>query len=166
MTPLLPWMRYLLRFVAVYNVLAGLTMLAFYHESYKFLGVPKPAMNLPIQLNGALVILFGIGYWLVQRDPLDNRNLLRLGMWSKALGSMLGTYYVLAGKLPPVFFVLLFVSDIVYLPPFYVIQRRIDQLAAERKQQIAALLGTFESSTRDEDQLASRRREARLAQSR
>ena len=81
MAPLLPWMRYLLRFVAVYNVLAGITMLAFYHESFKFLGVPKPAMNLPIQLNGALVILFGVGYWLTQRDPLDNRNLLRLAIY-------------------------------------------------------------------------------------
>ncbi|MBX9790842.1 MAG: hypothetical protein K2Y37_18135 [Pirellulales bacterium] len=141
MTPLLPWMRYLLRFVAVYNVLAGLVMLVFYHESFKFLGVQKPTMNLPIQLDGALVILFGVGYWLVQREPLDNRNLLRLGMWSKALGSLLGTYYVWVGKLPPVFFALLFVSDIIYLPPFWVMQRRIDRLAAERKRQVAELLG-------------------------
>ena len=159
MTPLLPWMRYLLRFVAVYNVLAGITMLAFYHESFKFLGVPKPAMNLPIQLNGVLVILFGIGYWLTQRDPLDNRNLLRLGMWSKALGSLLGTYYVIAGKLPPVFLGLLFVSDIIYLPPFYIIQRRIDRLAAERKKQIAALWEESESrgrGDRDSDRISRR----------
>ena len=159
MAPLLPWMRYLLRFVAVYNVLAGITMLAFYHESFKFLGVPKPAMNLPIQLNGALVILFGVGYWLTQRDPLDNRNLLRLGMWSKALGSMLGTYYVWAGKLPPVFLGLLFVSDIIYLPPFYLIQRRIDRLAAERKKQIASLLEESESRgrrDRDSDRISRR----------
>ena len=116
-------------------------------------------MNLPIQLNGALVILFGIGYWLTQRDPLDNRNLLRLGMWSKALGSLLGTYYVIAGKLPPVFLGLLFVSDIIYLPPFYIIQRRIDRLAAERKKQIAALWEESESrgrGDRDSDRISRR----------
>ncbi|MGD9646000.1 MAG: hypothetical protein AB7U73_09820 [Pirellulales bacterium] len=158
MTPLLPWMRYLLRFVAVYNVLAGLTMLAFYHEAFKFLGVQKPTMNLPIQLNGALVILFGVGYWLTQRDPLENRNLLRLGMWSKALGSTLGTYYVWVGKLPPVFFALLFVSDIIYLPPFWLIQRRIDRLAAERKRRVAQLLGeqTTERDAHDDSPAARR----------
>jgi hypothetical protein len=87
----------------------------------------KPQLNLPIQLVGILVGLFGLGYWMVASDPFANRNILLLGFWSKALGSLLGIYYVGAGKLPPLFLAVLLVSDIGYLPPFYVILRRLKE---------------------------------------
>ena len=128
MEPLKPWMRWLLGFVGCYNLLAGLTMMVFYHESFRFLGVPKPHLMLPVQLVGILVGLFGVGYWMVVRNPVENRNLLVLGFWSKALGSSLGVGYVLLGKLPPVFLVILFFADIIYLPPFLVIMRRLAAL--------------------------------------
>jgi hypothetical protein len=125
-------MNFVLRFVAVYNVLAGVNMFCFYHESYKAMGVAKPELNLPIQLVGVLVALFGVGYWMVANNPVENRNILLLGFWSKLLGSVLGIYYVSAGKLAPIFLAILFFSDIIYLPPFYVILRRLFRLAAER----------------------------------
>ncbi len=56
------WMKRLLWFVGGYNILAGITMLLFYHESFKFMGVAKPHLMLPIQLVGMLVGLFGVGY--------------------------------------------------------------------------------------------------------
>lgn len=133
MAPLLPWMKAVLRFVAVYNVLAGFSMLVFYHESYKLMGISKPDVNLPLQLVGILVALFGVGYWLVASNPIENRNILMLGFWSKALGSVLGIYYVALGKLPPVFLAMLFVSDLVYLPPFILILLRLYRLAGERQ---------------------------------
>lgn len=120
-----PWMTRLLWFVGGYNLLAGLGMLCFYHEGYKLLGVEKPQLNLPIQLVGVLVGLFGLGYWMVASHPHENRNILVLGFWSKALGSVLGVYYVCVGKLPPAFLLALFFSDIIYLPPFYIILRRL-----------------------------------------
>jgi hypothetical protein len=131
------WMKRLLWFVGGYNILAGVTMLCFYHESFKVMGVAKPQMNLPIQLVGMLVGLFGIGYWLVAANPAENRNLLVLGFWSKLLGSALGVYYVAAGKLPLAFLAVLFVSDVAYLPPFYLIMRRLARLAAEREALLA-----------------------------
>ena len=130
MSPLRPWMTFVLRFVAVYNVLAGLCMLVFYHESYKLMGLAKPTLVMPLQLVGILVALFGVGYWLVANDPVENRNVLMLGFWSKALGSLLGIYYVARGDLPPVFLVVLFLADIVYLPPFAIILRRLYREAA------------------------------------
>jgi hypothetical protein len=128
-SPLAPWMTRLLWFVGGYNLLAGVGMFAFYHEGYKLLGIVKPQLNLPIQLVGVLVGLFGVGYWLVAAKPVENRNLLMLGFWSKALGSLLGLYYVAVGKLPPLFLVILFFSDIVYLPPFVAILRRLYRAA-------------------------------------
>ena len=122
---LAPWMSRLLWFVGGYNLLAGVGMFCFYHEGFKLLGVAKPALNLPIQLVGILVGLFGVGYWMVAADPVQNRNILLLGFWSKLLGSVLGIYYVTVGKLPLFFLAILFVSDFGYLVPFWMILRRL-----------------------------------------
>ncbi|HEY1784151.1 MAG TPA: hypothetical protein VGG30_01335 [Pirellulales bacterium] len=127
--PLLPWMRLVLRIASIYNLLAALAMVVFYHEVSKVLGMPKPKPIMPFQLDGLLVGLFGVGYWLVASRPLENRNVLWLGFWSKLLGTLLCGYHVIHGDLPLSFVPLVAVSDFVYLPPFYVIARRLDRLA-------------------------------------
>jgi hypothetical protein len=119
-------MWYLLRFAGTFNLLAGFSMIVFYHEGFKLLGVEKPSLVMPLQLVGILVALFGVGYHLVANAPIENRNLLMLGFWSKFLGSCIGTYYVARGKLPPQFMAMLFFADIIYLPFFWQILRRID----------------------------------------
>ena len=129
--PLLPWMRFVLRFVAVFNVLAGLFMLVCTHETYKIIGMPKPQISFPMQLVGILVGLFGVGYYLVAKSPLENRAVLMLGFWSKFLGSCLGTAYVLRGRLPWQFVLVFLLADVIYLPPFYIILRRLYRIAAE-----------------------------------
>ena len=77
--PLLRWMNFVLRFVAFFNVGAGLFMLIGYHETYKIIGMNKPDISFPIQLVGILVGLFGVGYYLVAKNPTENRSLLLLG---------------------------------------------------------------------------------------
>ena len=130
--PLEKWMKFLLRFVAAFNVGAGLFMLIGYHETYKIIGMEKPSISFPIQLVGILVGLFGVGYYLVVKNPIENRAVLMLGFWSKFLGSCLGTYYVVRGQLPLRFVVIYFFADVIYLPPFYLILQRLYALARER----------------------------------
>jgi CDP-diglyceride synthetase len=130
---LLPWMKFVLRFVAVYNVCAGVHMVVGYHETYQMIGMPKPEVHFPIQLVGILVALFGVGYYLVAKNPIENRTVLLLGFWSKFLGSCLGTYYVARGILPLRFVAVFLFSDVIYLPPFYLILQRLNRLAAEAK---------------------------------
>jgi hypothetical protein len=124
-------MIFVLRFAGTYNVLAGLSMICLYHEGYKLLGIAKPELILPVQVMGVLVGLFGVGYHLVANRPVENRNILLLGFWSKALASVLATWYIVVGPLPPWFFVVLFFSDIIYLPLFYMILRRLRPPAAQ-----------------------------------
>ena len=76
-------------------------MICLYHEGFKLLGVPKPAIALPVQVMGILVGLFGVGYLLVAANPVENRNLLMLGFWSKAFSSAAALWYVAMGSLPP-----------------------------------------------------------------
>jgi small multidrug resistance pump len=127
--PLLPWMRTLLQFAGGYNLLAALGMVVFYHEGCRLIGMDKPSPIMPVQLVGLLVGLFGVGYWMVARRPLENRGVLWLGFWSKLLGSLLSGYHVARGTLPPIFIPLVTLSDVIYLPPFFIIARRLDRLA-------------------------------------
>lgn len=130
--PLKPWMWWVLRIAGTFNLLAGFSMCVFYSEGFHMLGLKKPPLMLPLQLVGVLVALFGVGYHLVASNPVENRNVLMLGFLSKFLGSVLGIGYVVLGKITPVFLLLLLFADIAYLPPFWVILRRLYRLARER----------------------------------
>lgn len=101
-------------------------MIVFYHEGYRMIDVPKPELVLPIQVTGILVIIFGVGYHLSASDPVRNRNVLMLGLWSKLLCSLWALGYVATGMLPWWFTLVLIGADIGYLPFFYLILRRID----------------------------------------
>ena len=93
-----------------------------------------------MQLVGMLVGLFGVGYWLVALNPVENRNVLMLGFWSKVLGSILGVYYLARGGCRWTFLPVLFFADMIYLPPFLVIMHRLYRLAAERRMEKGPLL--------------------------
>ena len=124
-TALDPWMTKLMWAAAAFNVVAGLGMILLYHEGYKLLQIPKPELALPTQLVGTLVVLFGIGYAIVARDPFGNANVLRLGWWSKALGSVLTFYHYSQGNVPWTLPVLVLFADVAWLLPFWLIHRRI-----------------------------------------
>ncbi len=118
-------MHGVLKFAGVYNVLAGICMMAFYHEGFKTLGLAKPDFNMPIQLVGVLVAIFGVGYLIVDRDPIDNRNVLLIGLLSKFFGPLLAFFYVANGTLPLMMLVVLFFADIIYWVPFWLIYRTL-----------------------------------------
>ena len=129
--PLLPWMRFFLRLAGTYNLAAGASMVCFYHEGYKLVGIAKPELVLPIQTMGILVALFGVGYHWVASNPITNRNILVLGFWSKLLGPLMAFRYIVDGTLPGWFIIILVFSDLGYLPFFYVIIRRLRKFATQ-----------------------------------
>jgi len=111
----------------MFNILAGFSMICFHHEGYKLLGLSKPELIMPVQVMGILVGLFGVGYLMVASNPVENRNILVLGFLSKAISSVLALYYVAVGPLTLSFIPVVFFSDIIYLPPFYVLIRRLHE---------------------------------------
>lgn len=124
-------MTLVIRIAGYWNLLAGLSMILFYHEGFKALGATKPNPPFSTQILGVLVALFGWGYHLVASDPIKNRNLLMLGFWSKAAATILSVVYVAAGRLPWWFTLVVFLADTIYLPPFFLILRRIDNAVEE-----------------------------------
>lgn len=132
MNPLTPWMKFTLYFVAVYNVVGGLSMLADPAGTYRLIGIPRPESDYPLHLCGAIIGLFGVGYYQVARRPLENRGVLALGMASKLLGAAIGVTHVALGRIPPSFLPVVLVSDVIYVPLFWLILRRLDRMATER----------------------------------
>jgi len=127
---LLPWMRFVLRVAGGFNLLAGAGMIGLHHEGFKLLGVSKPAVALPVQVMGILVGLFGVGYLMVARNPVENRNILLLGTLSKAISSVVAFWYVLMGRLPWWFAIVVLLADVIYVPPFCAILARLRRIAA------------------------------------
>ena len=131
MSPLSPWMTIVLRVAGCFNLLAGVSMICFYHEGYELLRVAKPQLVLPVQVMGILVALFGVGYLIVAAKPAENRNLLLLGTLSKAIAAVFALYYVAIGTLPWWFAIAVFFADIIYVPPFCLILRRLYRAGSE-----------------------------------
>ena len=125
---LLTWMRFILRFAGTFNLLAGLGMICLYHEGFKAVDLAAPKMALPVQVMGILVALFGVGYFMVAARPERNRDLLLLGMLSKAISSVFALAYVGSGQLPWHSAVVVLFSDIIYVPLFWIIWRRLCRL--------------------------------------
>ena len=70
---------------AVFNWLVGLGLLFDASLLFRLFGVtPLPTEFLFVQLFAWLVIVFGIGYYWVSRDPGSNISLIKLGMLGKA----------------------------------------------------------------------------------
>jgi len=126
-----PWMRRVLRTAGWYNIVAGLSMMILYHEGFKLLGLDKPEMNLPIQLVGMLVGIFGVGYLMAARKPIENRNILLLGFLSKLFGPLLALGYIVGGQLPMAMIPILIVADIIYLAPFWMIYRECCRISLQ-----------------------------------
>lgn len=123
------WWKIVLVIAAFYNVLAGFAMMIFYHEGFAGLGLEKTSFNLPIQLVGMCVALFGIGYWITSQNPVENRNVLLLGMLSKLIGPLLAIRYIMRGDLPVWILIVFFFADLIYLVPFWLIYTRSRSLA-------------------------------------
>lgn len=138
-------MHLLLKFAGGYNIVAGISMILFYHEGFRLLGIPKPEFSLPIQLVGLLVALFGVGYLMVERAPVENRNILLLGFLSKLLGPMMAVGYILQGDLPMSMIPVLFLADTIYLMPFWMIYRKASELS--RRPEHFEVLGHLGNST-------------------
>ena len=126
-SPLSNGLRFILKFAGYYNIVAGLAMVIFYHEGFRALGVPKPDFVLPIQLVGVLVAIFGVGYLIAERNPVENRNIVLLGFLSKLLGPLLAIMHIASGSLPIMMLAVLFFADGIYLIPFWIIYRQLSR---------------------------------------
>ena len=69
---------------ALFNFAVGLPMLLAPETLLPLIGQPVPADLLMTRLAALLIVVLGIGYGMVARDPVANRPILWLGILGKA----------------------------------------------------------------------------------
>lgn len=63
-------------------------------------GLPPPCDPLTLQLFLVSVFLFGLGFFWVAQDPLNNRAFVKVGIIGKPLIAFIFLGHVLAGNIP------------------------------------------------------------------
>jgi hypothetical protein len=94
------WIRPLFVVAALYDVVLGLVYLVAYPALYARAGVALPNHPGYVQLNALFVIVAGVGFGLVARSPVRNRDIIHMGVLFKASYAGIIFYYMARGLMP------------------------------------------------------------------
>lgn len=115
--------RTLFLVAALYDFILGAVFVVAGEPILTAIGMALPPHVAYIQLAAIFIMVQGLGYWLVYRDPFANLGLVRVGVAYKATYSGLALYYLVIGQLPSVFFVPWAVVDVLFLISFVIFLR-------------------------------------------
>lgn len=99
----LPWVRILFAVAGVYDFVIGAAFIGFGPQLFDTSGVPQPNHWGYIQFGALMLIIFGVMFFAVARDPQANRNLIPYGMLLKISYTGLVAYYCTTTDLPLLF---------------------------------------------------------------
>ena len=102
---------------AVYDILLGLIFGLFYKLVYNAFETTLPNHAGYIQLVAMYLLIFGIGFWCVAKNPMANLGIIRLGIMMKAAFIIVVVGHLLFGSVPS-FYVPFAVIDAVFLVLF------------------------------------------------
>lgn len=97
--PLIGWRRFFLA-AGLFNVFGGLMGFATLESGFSNHAMELPRYPYALQLLFLMVIIMGVGYLMVWRDPLRHRGIVWLGLMTKVAGLVM-TYWALhTGQMP------------------------------------------------------------------
>jgi small multidrug resistance pump len=110
---------------ALWNLLGGAFIVLATNWIFSSAGLAPPVPPLYYQAWIALFLTFGIGYWIVSRDPYPNRNIALLGMIGKLAFAGVFVYNLLAfeGQVPR-FFLIPAAGDLIFAFLFWLYLRQ------------------------------------------
>lgn len=94
------WVRPLFWTAAIYDFVLGVVFLVAHGAVYARFGVPPPNHPAYVQFAAAVVVTFGIGFWLVARAPQRNRDIIKLGILLKLAYSSVVLGWWFQGRMP------------------------------------------------------------------
>lgn len=131
------WIRPVFVVAAVYDFVLGIVFAAGFKSILPRFQVPLPNHDAYVQLPAALIAIFGIGFWYVSRDPIRNRDLIRMGVLLKLAFSGIVLGHFLAGTMP-VMWVPFAVADLVFMVLFIAALGRLGKTAPRSTEASAA----------------------------
>ena len=109
----------ILKFAAVYSGLWGFTVAFLPKVVLHLFGVEIPEVIEFWQLFGMLVGVAGIGFYIASQDSGKYWPIVFVGLVGNILGAIIFAKSLITGSLPPLFSVVLLLSTLVWIAPFY-----------------------------------------------
>jgi hypothetical protein len=94
------WIHPLFILAAVYDFGLGVVVLTMHPAIFTYFGVTPPNHAGYVELPAALIAIFGVGFWLVARDPWRNRDIIKLGILVKLAYAGIVLGYAARGAMP------------------------------------------------------------------
>ncbi len=90
------WIRPFFAIAAFYDIVLGLGVLLFFRRLYESAGIPLPNHDAYVQFAASVVLVFGIGFAMVAREPRAHRGIIVLGVLFKLAygGTVLGHFFL------------------------------------------------------------------------
>jgi len=107
----------------LYDALLGLAFLVAGESILTNIGMALPPHIAFIHLSAIFIVVQGLSYLLVFRDPLANLGIVWVGVAYKAAYAALVGYYLVIGQLPSDFFIPWAIFDLGFMVGFLVFLR-------------------------------------------
>lgn len=122
--------RWFFYVIALEDLILGVVFFIWWKPLLDFFGMVQPSAIVYAHLPAGYVFAQGIGYWLVARDLVGNRSIVKLGLGMKLVYIFIAAYCIYL-RLFPWFFISLAVFDvfIVYFLIRY-LRQPLDELQA------------------------------------
>ncbi len=115
----------------LYNIIVGLSFFFFYGAIYSWFSITLPENIAYIHLSAAFIVVQGIMYYLVSRNPEENLDMVKVGVAYKITYIGLVLYYWIINMLPHPMFLSFGVFDSIFLAFFLIFLKDYDSLTFE-----------------------------------
>jgi hypothetical protein len=94
------WIKVVFALSGLYDLLFGLVFLCFWRRIYLQQGITPPNHHAYIQFPALLLMLFGVMFFQIAKEPSANRNMIPYGMGLKAAYCIVIFWHVLKHAMP------------------------------------------------------------------
>jgi hypothetical protein len=111
---------------AVYDFVLGFVFGLFYPLIYARFGVELPNHPGYVQLSAMFIFIIGVGFYLVARNPRENRQIVLLGILMKIGFCLVVFSHLVFGTVPPIyvpFAILDFLFLVSFLPAYAALRK-------------------------------------------
>ena len=114
----MPWMKYVLRAAAIYNIFWGGLVVLFPLAIFELASLPLPNYPEIWQCVGMIVGVYGVGYWIAADKPLVHWPITLVGLLGKICGPIGFLQAAAQGKFPWAFGWTILTNDLIWWIPF------------------------------------------------
>ena len=118
------WVRPFFVVAALYDVVLGLVFTFGSCRIFPRFGIALPNHDAYVQLPGLLIAIFGLGFWMVSRDPVRERSIIVLGVLLKLAFSGVVLYHRVFGSIPDMW-VTFALADVLFMLGFLAALRAV-----------------------------------------